>query len=69
MKKKRNKTAWAHAKYILNLWKNSKLVPPPVDGSELLLVEYDLAHQIRELIVIIDAGVTTYFFRNPYVKA
>ena len=45
------------------------MVPPPADGRELLSVEDDLTHNIRECTVIINAGVTIYFFSNPHVKA
>ena len=66
---KGNKTAQESANNLPNLWKNSKSVPPPVDGHAFLSVEYDLTHQIQEYITIIDAVVKTSFFGNSCVKA
>ena len=62
-------TTKARAKHILNVRNNCKLVTLPADGRAFLSVGYYLTHQIRECLVIIDAGVTTYFFINPYVKS
>ena len=44
------------------------MVPAPADGRALLSVEDYLTHQIREFLVITDAGVTSSFFRNTYAK-
>ena len=67
--KKGEKTAKSLAKHLLTLPNNYKPVPPPADGCAYLLVGDYLTHHIREHLVIIDAGVTTSFFSNTYVKA
>ena len=66
---KGNKTSKLRAQHLLNLRKNYRLVPPPAYGHALISVEDDLAHQIREFLVITYVGVNTSFFRNPSVKA
>ena len=54
--------------YILAYRIKSKPTPQPKDGMSLYTREEDLQNHVLECLDILDTGVPTLFFSNPYIK-
>lgn len=61
------KTAIAHAKYILDMRQKNLLVRPSKRKS-FFPFEEDLIHHIDDALMICSTGVTLSFFGNPFVR-